>query len=125
MGGLLVSFSIMQFIFAPLWGRVSDRIGRRPVLLLSLTGSTLFYALLGLATSQGSLAGMIAARIGGGIAGATIPTAQADIADVTFREKRSKGMALIGAAFGFGFTLGPADWRRGPVDGLDRGLGQD
>ena len=120
--GLMVSFSTMQFLFAPLWGRVSDRIGRRPVLLMSLAGSTLFYALLGLGSAWRSLAWMITARIGAGIAGATIPTAQAYIADVTPAQQRTKGMALIGAAFGLGFTLGPLvgaaavwmDWTAGP-----------
>lgn len=105
--GLMTSFSIMQFVFAPLWGRVSDRIGRRPVLLLSLTGSTVFYGLFGLGMWLESLTLMMLARIGAGIAGATIPTAQAYIADVTTPETRARGMALIGAAFGLGFTFGP------------------
>lgn len=107
LGLLMVSFSLMQFLFAPLWGRLSDRIGRRPVLLASLCGSAVFYAVFGFASLARSLGGMLAARIGAGIASATIPTAQAYIADVTPPEKRAKGMALIGAAFGLGFTLGP------------------
>jgi MFS family permease len=116
LGPLMASFSAMQFLFAPFWGRLSDRIGRRPVLLLGLAGSTLFYALFGVATSLGrdeQLLGMSAVtwlfitRIGAGIAGATIPTAQAYIADSTTPETRGKGMALIGAAFGIGFTFGP------------------
>jgi MFS family permease len=107
LGLLMVSFSLMQFLFAPLWGRLSDRIGRRPVLLLSLAGSAVFYACFGIATLWHSLAGMFLARIGAGIAAATIPTAQAYIADVTPLDKRTRGMALIGAAFGLGFTLGP------------------
>jgi MFS family permease len=97
----------MQLVFAPVWGRISDHIGRRPVLLLSLTGSTCFYFLFGVATLNGSLFWMFVARIGAGIAGATVPTAQACIADATPPEKRAPGMALIGAAFGLGFTLGP------------------
>ncbi|NQT38905.1 MAG: MFS transporter, partial [Planctomycetes bacterium] len=106
--GLLMScFSVMQFLFAPFWGRFSDRLGRRPVLLVSLAGSTFFYALFGLASQWHSLAWMFVARIGAGIACASIPTAQAYIADVTPPEKRTHGMALIGAAFGLGFTLGP------------------
>ncbi len=106
--GLLMScFSVMQFLFAPFWGRFSDRLGRRPVLLVSLAGSTFFYALFGLASQWHSLAWMFVARIGAGIACASIPTAQAYIADVTPAEKRTHGMALIGAAFGLGFTLGP------------------
>jgi MFS family permease len=116
LGPLMASFSAMQFLFAPLWGRLSDRIGRRPVLLVGLAGSTLFYALFGLATSlgrDGHLLGLsvipwlFITRIGAGIAGATIPTAQAYIADSTTAEGRGKGMALIGAAFGIGFTFGP------------------
>ncbi len=113
---LMSSFSAMQFLFAPLWGRLSDRIGRRPVLLVGLLGSTLFYGLFGYAISlgsEGSLLGlkamtwMLIARTGAGIAGATIATAQAYIADCTGAASRGKGMALIGAAFGLGFTFGP------------------
>jgi MFS transporter, DHA1 family, tetracycline resistance protein len=106
-GLLMSSFSAMQFLFAPLWGRVSDRVGRRPVLIVGLAGSVVFYGLFGYATSAGSLALMFVARIGAGIAGATISTAQAYIADCTTLETRAKGMALIGAAFGLGFTFGP------------------
>jgi MFS family permease len=107
LGLLMASFSAMQFLFAPLWGRLSDRIGRRPVLLLGLAGSVVFYTLFGVATVYESLAGLFIARIGAGIAGATISTAQAYIADTTTLENRAKGMALIGAAFGLGFTFGP------------------
>lgn len=116
LGLLMASFSAMQFLFAPLWGRVSDRVGRRPILMLGLAGSTVFYALFGYATSLGSagqlfglgvLPWLFITRIGAGIAGATIPTAQAYIADVTGPTERAKGMALIGAAFGIGFTFGP------------------
>ncbi len=107
LGLLLVVYSIMQFAFSPLWGRLSDHVGRRPILLLSLASSTFFYGLFGLATAWQSLTWMFVARIGGGIAGATIPTAQAYIADVTPKDQRAKGMALIGVAFGLGFTLGP------------------
>jgi len=106
-GLLMSSFSIMQFIFAPLWGRVSDRIGRRPVLLVGLAGSVVFYALFGVATIYKSLPLLFATRIGAGIAGATISTAQAYIADATTLATRARGMALIGAAFGLGFTFGP------------------
>ncbi|HEY1785046.1 MAG TPA: MFS transporter [Pirellulales bacterium] len=107
LGLLMASFSAMQFLFAPLWGRLSDRIGRRPVLLLGLAGSVVFYTLFGVATVFQSLTGLFIARIGAGIAGATISTAQAYIADTTSLENRAKGMALIGAAFGLGFTFGP------------------
>jgi MFS family permease len=106
-GLLMASFSAMQFLFAPMWGRLSDRMGRRPVLMIGLAGSVLFYALFGLATLWKSLPGLFVSRIGAGIAGATIPTTQAYIADTTSLENRAKGMALIGAAFGVGFTFGP------------------
>ena len=113
---LMCSFSAMQFLFSRLWGRLSDRIGRRPVLLVGLLGSTLCYALFGYAISlgdEGVLLGlkpfwwMLIARTGAGITGATIATAQAYIADCTGAASRGKGMALIGAAFGLGFTFGP------------------
>ena len=106
-GLLMASFSAMQFLFLPIWGRLSDRLGRRPVLLVGLAGSVLFYALFGLATQSRSLLGLFIARVGAGIAGATIATAQASIADCTTAKNRGKGMALIGAAFGLGFTFGP------------------
>ena len=106
-GLLMASFSIMQFVFAPIWGSLSDRIGRRPVLMIGLFGSVVFYTLFGVATLYQSLTGLFITRIGAGIAGATIPTAQAYIADTTDKENRTRGMALIGVAFGLGFTLGP------------------
>ncbi len=107
LGALMASFSAMQFLFAPLWGRLSDRIGRRPVLLIGLAGSAVCYALFGLATVWKSVVWLFVARIGAGLAGATISTAHAYIADVTTKETRAKGMALVGAAFGLGFTFGP------------------
>ncbi|HEV3002880.1 MAG TPA: MFS transporter [Pirellulales bacterium] len=107
LGLLMSSFSAMQFLCAPLWGRLSDRFGRRPILMVGLAASTTFYAMFGLAAAWHSLAGLFVARIGAGIAGATISTAQAYIADTTSKENRAKGMALIGAAFALGFTLGP------------------
>ncbi|MFO0913852.1 MAG: MFS transporter [Pirellulales bacterium] len=106
-GLLMASFSAMQFLFSPVWGRLSDQIGRRPVLMIGLAGSVAFYALFGWAMVQKSLTLVYIARIGAGIAGATISTAQAYIADCTTRHNRSRGMALIGMAFGLGFTLGP------------------
>lgn len=113
-GLLMASFSLMQFFFAPMWGRISDRKGRRPILLLGLFGSVIFYALFGFAASLDpatnatlALALFFAARIGAGVSGATIATAQAVIADSTAPDKRKHGMALIGAAFGIGFTFGP------------------
>lgn len=106
-GLLMASFSAMTFIFSPLWGRLSDRIGRRPVILVGLFGSAVFYAMFGLATVWQSLTWLFITRIGAGIAAATIPVAQAYIADATTLQSRAKGMALIGAAFGLGFTFGP------------------
>ncbi len=106
-GMLMACFSIMQFIFAPIWGAISDRIGRRPVIIIGLAGSVVFYTLFGIAAIYQSLFGLFVTRIGAGIAGATIPTAQAYIADTTTKENRTRGMALIGIAFGLGFTLGP------------------
>ena len=116
LGLLMASFSAMQFLFAPLWGRLSDRIGRRPVLIVGLAGSTIFYTLFALVTQYGNagpilglspLIWLFITRSGAGIAGATIPTAQAYIADSTDEKSRGKGMAIIGAAFGIGFTFGP------------------
>ena len=106
-GCLMASFSAMQFLWAPVWGRLSDRIGRRPVLMIGLAGSCVFYTLFGLATVWRSVFWLFVARIGAGIAGANIPITQAYIADTTTVENRVKGMTLIGAAFGLGFTFGP------------------
>ena len=104
-GLLMASFSAMQFIFAPILGRLSDRVGRRPVLLVSLVGSAIGYVIFGFA---GSLFMLFASRIIDGISGGNISTAQAVIADITTPEERAKGMGVIGAAFGLGFILGPA-----------------
>ena len=82
-GLLMASFSAMQFLFAPVWGRLSDRIGRRPVLMIGLAGSIVFNALFGVATVMGSIVWLFVARIGAGIAGANIPITQAYIADTT------------------------------------------
>lgn len=106
-GLLFSSYSAMQFLFAPIWGRVSDRVGRRPVLLLGLLGSVVFYALFGVGTIMESLTLIFVSRFGAGACGATISTAQAYIADATGPSERARGMAMIGAAFGIGFTLGP------------------
>jgi MFS family permease len=114
LGLLMASFSMMQFIFMPIWGRVSDQIGRKPILLMGLASSVVFYALFGYASgltgADERMVGLVllfVARIGAGIAGATIGTAQAAIADCTTQQGRSRGMALIGAAFGLGFFFGP------------------
>jgi DHA1 family tetracycline resistance protein-like MFS transporter len=114
LGALYCSFSLMQFLLAPTWGRISDRFGRRPVLLVSLAGSVAFYALFAVASTfekeQATLALtlLLISRIGAGIAGASVSTAAAVVADTTPPEQRSKRMGMvIGGAFGLGFTFGP------------------
>jgi multidrug resistance protein len=104
-GMLATSFSLMQFLFAPLWGRWSDVIGRRPVILIGLLGSAVSYLTFGLAQS---LVLLFVSRCLAGVAGANISTAQAFIADSTAPENRAKGMGMVGAAFGLGFIFGPA-----------------
>ncbi|RMD93125.1 MAG: MFS transporter, partial [Calditrichaeota bacterium] len=104
-GLLAVSYSGTQFLFNPVWGRVSDHVGRRPIILMSLTGSVISYAVFGWAPS---LAWLFISRLSAGLFGANISTAMAFIADVTTPENRAKGMGLIGAAFGLGFIFGPA-----------------
>ena len=103
-GAVVGVYSIMQFFFAPVWGRLSDRIGRRPVILISLTASCIGYLLFGFARS---LPVLFASRIIAGAGGANIGTAQAYITDVTTPDERARGMGIIGAAFGLGFILGP------------------
>lgn len=113
-GALTASFALMQFLFAPILGALSDRYGRRPVLLISLLGTGVAYVLFGFAEHlsflgvEMVLAILFFARILDGITGANISTAQAYIADITTPENRAKGMGMIGAAFGLGFMLGPA-----------------
>lgn len=107
-GLLFICFSGMQFVSAPLWGRLSDRIGRRPVILVGLVGSFLSYLLFGFASLGSTLSLLFVSRLTAGIFGGTISTAYAYIADVTPSEERGRGMALIGVSFGIGFTLGPA-----------------
>lgn len=104
-GLLFASYSIMQLIFSPVLGRLSDKYGRRPVLLLSIIGTGIGFLILGFATTLWML---FVGRIMDGITGGNISTAQAYIADVTTKENRAKGMGLIGAAFGLGFIFGPA-----------------
>ncbi len=104
-GLIMATYSFTQFLAAPFWGRLSDNIGRRPVLLVSLMGLAISYILLGL--SDTLLLLFLARAIGGFMAG-NISAAFAYAADVTTPENRAKAMGLIGAAFGVGFTLGPA-----------------
>src|ERR1043166_2212952 len=103
-GALIAIYSAMQFLFAPLWGRWSDRVGRRPIMLVSLAGSTLSYLLFALADGIGLL---FMSRLLAGVAGANVSVAQAFIADRTAERDRARGMGLIGAAFGLGFVFGP------------------
>jgi multidrug resistance protein len=104
-GFLFASYSVMQLVFSPVLGRLSDKYGRRPILLLSLLGTAVGFLVLGFATTLWML---FVGRIIDGISGGNISTAQAYIADVTTKENRAKGMGLIGAAFGLGFVFGPA-----------------
>ena len=104
--GLLYSvYSFMQLIFSPIWGSWSDRVGRRPIMLMSTFGAVIAYVIFGFAES---LSVLFLSRIVAGTMGGNISTAQAYIADVTDSENRARGMGLIGAAFGIGFVIGPA-----------------
>ena len=102
---LLSSYAALQFVFAVVWGWLSDRWGRKPVLLISLAGSVLSFLWLGLADALWMLFG---ARALAGAMGGSISVAQAYVADVTTHHERARGMGLLGAAFGLGFILGPA-----------------
>jgi len=105
LGFLLASYAAMQFIFSPVWGKLSDRIGRKKVLLITISGASVGLLILGLAQS---LVMIFVGRILSGIFAANISVASAYVTDVTTVENRAKGMGLIGAAFGIGFVLGPA-----------------
>jgi DHA1 family tetracycline resistance protein-like MFS transporter len=103
-GWLLFVYALMQFFFAPIIGNLSDRFGRRPVLLFSLVAFGIDYLVMGFAPT---IAWLFAGRILAGISGATHSTANAYIADVSPPEERAQNFGLIGAAFGLGFMLGP------------------
>jgi len=113
-GLVLASFSALQFIFAPIWGRLSDRVGRRPIMLLSTAGATISYVIFALGSGISSASPTQAlwllgfARAFAGAFGGNITVAQAYIADITAPENRSRRMGLIGMAFGLGFIFGPA-----------------
>ena len=104
-GFLMAIYSVTQFFAAPFWGHLSDRIGRKPVLLGSMAGAALAYIWLGTAET---LLALFAARAMAGFMAGNISTAFAYIADITTKENRAKGMGLMGAAFSIGFILGPA-----------------
>jgi MFS transporter, DHA1 family, tetracycline resistance protein len=104
-GALFSSFSVAQLIFAPVWGRLSDRVGRKPVLILSLVGTAVGTLLTGLA---GSLPLLFAGRIVDGVSGASVSVAHAAVADVAPPRERARLFGLLGAAFGVGFVAGPA-----------------
>ena len=110
-GLLMAAYSAMQFIFAPVWGRLSDRIGRRPVLLFSTAGAAISYVIFAIGSGQEGKTALVllfASRLFAGVCGANITVAQAYIADITPPEERSKKMGLVGMAFGLGFIFGPA-----------------
>src|SRR5688572_8498555 len=116
LGWILGSFSLMQFFFSPMWGRLSDCIGRRPVIVISLCGLVIGFLTFAFASS---VAALFAARIISGIASASIPAAQAYISDSTDDTNRAKGMATLHLAFGLGLVLGP------PIGGLLSSYGTD
>ena len=105
-GWLTGVYALMQLIFAPVWGRWSDRIGRRPLILIGIAGYVVAQVLFGLATSLWLL---YAARIlGGMLSSATLPVSAAYVADMTTDEERGRGMAWLGTAVSLGFVVGPA-----------------
>ena len=106
LGLLITVYALCQFIFAPLWGSYSDRIGRRPILIVGIIGFSLTFILMGLATRLWML---FAARIAGGVLScAALPTAMAYVGDTTTDEKRAASMGLVGASMGMGMIFGPA-----------------
>ena len=106
-GVIVASFSAMQFIFSPIWGKLSDRYGRRPILLISTAGAAVSYVIFALSAVQGNLWLLLASRLFAGACGGNITVAQAYVADISKPEERSKKMGLIGMAFGLGFIFGP------------------
>jgi multidrug resistance protein len=109
-GAIMAVYSLMQFVFSPLWGRWSDRIGRRRPMLIGTLGATGSYVVFALGAGLNghvALAVFFASRMLAGFFGANLPVAQAAIADITPPEQRSRRMGLIGMAFGLGFVLGP------------------
>jgi len=116
LGLVLSAYATAQFVAAPLWGRLSDRIGRRPVMLLTIAGTAASLAGLGFATS---MAGLFVARLFAGAFAANVSVATAYITDVTAEEERTRWMGMVGASFAVGFTLGP------PIGGFLGSFGYD
>src|SRR5699024_4039345 len=106
LGLLMAVYSFMQFIFAPMWGRISDRIGRKPVILIGIFGLSLSFFIMALSKQLWML--FVARVIGGILSAANMPTVMAYVADITTDEERGKGMRMICAAIGLGLILGPA-----------------
>lgn len=104
-GVMMTAYSLMQFLFAPIWGRISDKVGRRPILAVSTAGFALTWVMFAFAPS---FTWLLISRALAGVCAANISTAQAYMADVFPPERRAKGMGLIGMAFGLGFVFGPA-----------------
>lgn len=106
LGLLMAAYSLMQLLFSPMWGRISDKIGRKPVIMLGISGLAISFFLMAISTKFWML---FAARIiGGFLSAANMPTVTAYVADITTDEDRGKGMGIVGAAVGLGFVFGPA-----------------
>lgn len=106
LGFLMAVYSITQLLFAPMWGKISDRIGRKPVIMIGILGLSISFFLMGLSDSLWML--FVARIIGGFLSSANMPTVMAYAADITSAEDRGKGMGVVGAATGLGFVFGPA-----------------
>ena len=105
LGALMATYGLLQFLFAPFWGSLSDRYGRKPILMIGVLGNALAQLLFGLSTSLWML--FAARALAGILSSATLPTAMAYVSDITTKEDRGKGMGMIGAAMGIGMVLGP------------------
>jgi len=106
LGWLMAIYSITQFIFAPMWGKVSDKVGRKPIILVGIIGLALSFFLMAIAKTFAFM--FIARTIGGILSAANMTTVMAYVADITTEENRAKGMGMVGAATGLGFVFGPA-----------------
>ena len=103
---LMAVYSLAQFLFAPLWGRLSDRYGRRPIIMIGLLGTSVSFILFGFASTLSLL--FFSRLLGGILTAATLPTSQAYVADISSEKERAKKFGMLGAAFGLGFMFGPA-----------------